>query len=149
MPHSDLHKKKRKKNLMILLMVLGWCALIWAVSMVRIANAAETDISKAFIKQRVDLRNRSQIRTEAWGEIYDSFADDRAELERVRNHNRNVHMQYNQKAEEVWQKKWEVMTPLKNIFQTVDDRRRENHLRTMEAREQEWWNDWQAENTKN
>lgn len=39
MPHSDLHKKKRQKNLAILGLVVGWVALIWIVTMVKMFNA--------------------------------------------------------------------------------------------------------------
>lgn len=38
MPHSDLHKKKMKKNLAVLAMIAGFCAIIWAVTMIRIAG---------------------------------------------------------------------------------------------------------------
>jgi hypothetical protein len=35
MPLSEIHKKKRFKNYAILAVVLGWCALIFAVSIIR------------------------------------------------------------------------------------------------------------------
>lgn len=38
MPHSDIHKKKLKKNLTILALVFGWVALIWVVTMVKMVN---------------------------------------------------------------------------------------------------------------
>lgn len=38
MPLSDLHKKKRAKNFMILGAIAAWIALIWIVTMVKIAN---------------------------------------------------------------------------------------------------------------
>jgi len=38
MPFSDLHKKKRAKNFMILGAIVAWIALIWIVTMVKIAN---------------------------------------------------------------------------------------------------------------
>jgi predicted nucleic acid-binding Zn ribbon protein len=38
MPHSDLHKQKRNKNLVILAMIVAFIALIWAVTMIRIAG---------------------------------------------------------------------------------------------------------------
>ncbi len=39
MPHSDLHKKKKIKNYMMLAAILGWIALIWAVSMIKMTGA--------------------------------------------------------------------------------------------------------------
>lgn len=43
MPHSELHKKKLKKNLLVLGIIAALVALIWAVTIIKIdrANAAE------------------------------------------------------------------------------------------------------------
>jgi hypothetical protein len=35
MPLTDIHKKKRLKNLTVLAVVLGWCALIFVISIIR------------------------------------------------------------------------------------------------------------------
>lgn len=40
MPLSDIHKRKRAKNFMILAAIFAWIALIWIVTMVKIANHA-------------------------------------------------------------------------------------------------------------
>lgn len=40
MPRSPLHKKKFKTNVAIFLAVLGFCALIWAITVVRIGAGA-------------------------------------------------------------------------------------------------------------
>jgi hypothetical protein len=39
MPLSDIHKRKRAKNMMILAAVFAWIALIWIITMIKIANA--------------------------------------------------------------------------------------------------------------
>jgi predicted nucleic acid-binding Zn ribbon protein len=38
MPLSDIHKRKRSKNFMILAAIAAWIVLIWIVTMVKIAN---------------------------------------------------------------------------------------------------------------
>lgn len=38
MPKSDLHKAKKKKNFTILALVMGWIALIWIVTMIKVSN---------------------------------------------------------------------------------------------------------------
>jgi hypothetical protein len=38
MPLSDIHKRKRAKNFMILGAIAGWIALIWIITMIKIAN---------------------------------------------------------------------------------------------------------------
>jgi hypothetical protein len=39
MPLDELHKKKRTKNLVLLALIAGWCVLIWAVTMAKIAQS--------------------------------------------------------------------------------------------------------------
>lgn len=40
MPHSELHKTKFRKNLTVLAIVFGLCALIWAITMVKMMAGA-------------------------------------------------------------------------------------------------------------
>lgn len=40
MPLSDIHKRKRAKNFIILAAIVGWIALIWIVTMIKIVNHA-------------------------------------------------------------------------------------------------------------
>ena len=35
MPHSDIHKKKLKKNLVVLGIIFGFMALIWAITIIK------------------------------------------------------------------------------------------------------------------
>ena len=147
MPHSDLHKKKLKKNLMLLGLLLAWCAVIWGVSMVRIANGAEPqlDTERAFIKQRATHMNRTQIREDAWHQLYERFEPERQRTQEIRTHNRDVHMQYNIKIEEIWNKKYEVMAPLRRIFAMTAENRRKAYLSKFDGTtEQEWWDNWLA-----
>jgi hypothetical protein len=37
MPHSDLHSKKLKKNLMVLAIIFGFVALIWGVTIIKMS----------------------------------------------------------------------------------------------------------------
>ena len=38
MPLSDVHKRKRAKNYMILAAISAWIALIWIITMIKIVN---------------------------------------------------------------------------------------------------------------
>lgn len=38
MPLSDLHKRKRAKNFMVLAAIAAWIALIWIITMIKIAG---------------------------------------------------------------------------------------------------------------
>lgn len=35
---SEIHKKKLKKNIAVMAAILGFCGLIWAITMIRIAG---------------------------------------------------------------------------------------------------------------
>lgn len=37
MPHSDIHKKKSKKNWMVMAMIIGFIALIYVVSIIKMS----------------------------------------------------------------------------------------------------------------
>ncbi len=38
MPHSPLHHKKLKKNLTVLALIVGFIAVFWIITMIRIAG---------------------------------------------------------------------------------------------------------------
>lgn len=38
MPHSEVHKKKIKKNLAVLAMILGFVAVIFAISILKMSH---------------------------------------------------------------------------------------------------------------
>ena len=40
MPHSELHKQKFKKNLAVLAIVIGFMALLWGITMIRISSGS-------------------------------------------------------------------------------------------------------------
>lgn len=37
MPHSEIHKKKLKKNLLVLAIIFGFAALIWTITIIKMA----------------------------------------------------------------------------------------------------------------
>lgn len=39
MPESPIHKSKFKKNIAVLGIIIALCAILWAVTMIRIAGA--------------------------------------------------------------------------------------------------------------
>ena len=44
MAETEVHKKKKSKNRVVLALVLGWCALIWLITMVRMAQGQELPV---------------------------------------------------------------------------------------------------------
>lgn len=145
MPPSEIHRKKKTKNLALLLALLAWCALIWAVSMVRMAQGAELDTAKAYIQGRAQHEEKSKATADAWLEIHRRGEPDRAKLEAVRDNNRAVQLQYNQKAEEVWHRKWTVLAPLRNVIGMAGESRKAIHQQQMDSAPPQWWDRWLKE----
>ena len=44
---DELHKRKFSKNMAVLGMIFGFCALIWAVTMIKISSNIETKATTA------------------------------------------------------------------------------------------------------
>lgn len=40
MPIEELHKRKKAKNFMVLGAIAAWIVLIWAITMIKIANGS-------------------------------------------------------------------------------------------------------------
>lgn len=40
MPHSDLHKTKLKKNLAVLGLIVGFCALLFVITVIKISGTS-------------------------------------------------------------------------------------------------------------
>jgi hypothetical protein len=38
MPHSELHKKRFKKNLGVMAIVMGLCVLLWAITIIKMSG---------------------------------------------------------------------------------------------------------------
>lgn len=149
MPPSEIHRKKKAKNLALLLALLVWCALIWAVSMVRMAQGAELDTAKAYIQGRAQHGEKLKATEDAWLEIYQRSEPDREKLEAIRDNNRAVQLQYNQKAEDVWHRKWTVLTPLRNVIGMAAESRKNIHQQQMESAPPQWWDRWLNEDDSN
>ncbi len=76
MPHSDLHKKKLSKNLIMLALIMGFIALIWMITMIKIAQAEGTrdpmtathsvDTVTSYIDEREEHIEGSDERLERW-----------------------------------------------------------------------------------
>jgi len=47
---SDIHKKKRRKNFVLLALIFAWCALIWAITMVKMAHAEDLSLDDVLIE---------------------------------------------------------------------------------------------------
>jgi len=61
MPISDLHKKKRNKNLTVLAIIVGICILIWGITVVKIKSADAGEIIECGAPSTYDLELTSPV----------------------------------------------------------------------------------------
>jgi hypothetical protein len=67
MQHTELHKKKRKKNFFLLALIFGWCLFIYFLSMVKMANAS--GMPDKFKEQRTEHQKNVE-------KTWDQYNDD-------------------------------------------------------------------------
>lgn len=61
MPHGQLHKKKLKKNLIVLAAIVFFIALIWGVTMIKIKNASAAEIYECGKATSFELNTETDV----------------------------------------------------------------------------------------
>jgi len=73
MPHSELHKKKRKKNWAILAALVVFIAIIWTISIIKIANAQEPSKEAEVIQCGKAVGGAENIRDDSTSDFCDIY----------------------------------------------------------------------------
>jgi hypothetical protein len=68
MAESNVHVSKRKKNIAVFALILIWCLLIFLVTMVKLARAADDpyDMSRKFLDQRTTHQKEMEEQKESY-----------------------------------------------------------------------------------
>lgn len=105
MPHSEIHKKKRRKNWFVFGLVLAWCALIWLIAMVKIANSAEIVPWEA---EREAQRQHNQEMIQKWhGDDWEERASEQRIFLQEQDEQRAEHQQHISNQPSPWWDNWE------------------------------------------
>ena len=158
MPLSDVHKKKLKKNLTVLAMILLWCALIWVVTMIKIANAhgsgdgpadnykrmSAGEIQGVYLEKRAAHLEKTLDTQEQWVTQYHDNADARDAKNAERDEQRITHHDKAVQDQESWVKAYHDNTDARNALNDERERQREDHFAHADAQPQLWWDDWTA-----
>lgn len=140
MPHSALHAKKLGKNLALAGLVLLWCALIWAVTMIKIARADDG---------RFDARNTAHlIKTEerkaGWDEAHAAAAPVRLEREEATAQHHAAWLNHNLAAQDGWDARYAAAAPARQETEERAAQARTTHLNATSARTEGWDARWAA-----
>lgn len=141
MPLSELHKKKLKKNLLILALVLAWCALIWMVAMIKIANAAEI---VPWQSDREAHRQHSEETVRQWHE--DDWNGKEAAREKffhAREEQRTAHQDRIGSTRQSWNQDWADKEPKRQAVADKREQQRTTHQQQIEDKPQPWWENWE------
>ncbi len=161
MPHGELHKKKKKKNLMIFGLVLLWCALIWMVTMIKMASADEgnfhyagrnysgidierkpVDIKAPMYNSRFKHEEKSAGVQQQWLENFQDSADERRQIFDARELSRVMQQGHVVGTQDEWQQKWYDTEEERLNHDYEEGQRRAAHYDATIIRKHNWWDDW-------
>lgn len=148
MPHSELHKKKLKKNLAILAAIVIWCVVIFLVSMIRMANASEItpgvtarDSVDVFYQQRAIHNHQMKMQRNIWNDRYEERQPRRDRAAQSRDDQREEHSGQIKQAQQNWQDEYDRAEAERQARQQTMNEGRARHNRTTGARPAQWWNE--------
>lgn len=142
MPIEELHKKKKKKNLVILGLIVLWCVVIFFVTMVRVAGAEELRDYPEYIEGRGAHQTGMMNMHNAWLEDYASKTPMRENVLNTMNEGRATHLAATHSASEQFVTDYEDLAPMRIARDDARESGREAHLQNMMPRPQNWWDDW-------
>ena len=137
MPHSDIHKKKLRKNLTIALMIFLWCALIWAVTMIKIARADDYQGGSRMAHQIKMLDTQQQ-----WQDDYQNKAGMRDIVFSAREQARHRQLDKNTNSHGIWNQIWSDKSAVRLDNENNRDNQRQSHLDHITENPQQWWSIW-------
>lgn len=172
MPLSDLHRKKLKKNLAIAALIFIWCALIWMVTMVRLAHADEgvnnhiyevngftyrgrnysgigidrkpVDAKGGMYETRFRQRQHSSETKLGWDEDFFNNADLRQQKLEDREATRFNQLTEVTATKDRWDKTWFDTDEDRLQKLHVRDQRRLERVNTVTERHHSWGEEWSA-----
>lgn len=168
MPHSDIHKQKKKKNFTLLGLIFLWCLLIFFLTMVKMARADEAHSHGS------DWRGGSvsgdQHHPKSWkipqGAYHEDRMDHREKMdqnqinwETEHNENAPIHMGKKEEMDSARAKHHNYMEVTSEEYVLQYDNKaqersdmaeeqlqeREAHMNTLNEQPKEWWDSWIAE----
>ncbi len=142
MSSGNVHSGKRKKNLMLMALILGWCFLIFLVTMVRLAQAH--DIAKSFMPARQQHESQTEDTKKQWDSEWNEKTPERAASEKSMNEERASHRSEGDKTKASWDQTWADSTPARQQDEHSRDEQRRAHRAETDANPPQWWENWDA-----
>lgn len=167
MPHSEIHKKKFRKNLMVGGMILLWIVLIWAVTMIKIARADEfgpvwrgrnysgvgvgshpSDTRGDRYDDRLEYLQKTEETGQKWLEEYHEGGDGREDMREQDGLRRYGYQDKVRTTGDTWHEEWMDGMDARFDEAEADQQRRIDYQDTMTLKPQDWWNDWTVKQEK-
>ncbi|MCB9990400.1 MAG: hypothetical protein H6867_03340 [Rhodospirillales bacterium] len=140
MPVSDIHKKKLKKNLAILGLIFLWCALIWMVTMIKIARADD-----GYLQDSRDLHQQKIVSTQGeWLETYHGNEGARSEEQAQSNTQRETQQDKIDQTKQDWEDTYANVADERMKEADALQQARNTHQDERAATPQTWWDAWTA-----
>lgn len=144
MPLSEIHKKKLRKNLAIAALILLWCALIWGVTMIKVARAGDGDLRGPahMYESRLEHQDHSARTQQQWLKDYSDGAEERYRLYEERETARQEQLDHIINTQQQWNQDWHDEGPARIEAAGQRDQQRREQLDETAARPRQWWDGW-------
>lgn len=141
MPVSDVHKKKLKKNLVVLGLIFVWCFVIWMVTVVKLANAH--DIEKSFIGQRAGHQKTMDSNAEQFKKDWAAGEAERQKTQADMDAQRQTRLKETVATKEQWDNGWRAQEGARAAADRARDTQRAAHRDELAKNPARWWENWQ------
>lgn len=150
MPHSEVHKTKKKKNWAVMGLIFLWCVLIFSLTIVKMARAEPLHHAKSYDmpqgvheEDRRDYQETVKTTKEEWKNDYlENKAPVRMGVQEDMDAAREEHSNHIVVTEEDWIQDWEAKTAERSEAALVTDETRDAHDRNLSEKPKEWWEQW-------
>ncbi len=141
MPHSEIHKKKRNKNYMVLGLIILFIALIWAITMVRI-KSADASVCTNFSEDRVAHQQASEEMMQKWLDDYNAQEEERRLKKEQTDQDRLAHKNAGDQRKQSWEDEWRSKAEQRAREAAEREAQKVAHQETLDARKLKWWDDY-------
>lgn len=139
MPHGEIHKRKLRKNLAVAAMILLWCALIWAVTMIKIARADE-----GYREEGRAMHQEKMMQTQqGWDAAFHEKEPERAAASEQREQARAKQADHVASTQNFWIEDWNRKAPARLAAEDAQTQARARQLEKTEGNPPQWWAIWQ------
>ena len=143
MPDSDVHKKKRKKNILIFGLIIGWIVMIWLITMVRIGTANAQELEGYYYNQRTthieEMETQRSEMDQKRVDHQDTTVSNRKQIDAKRDTHQEKMVEAQARLDEQRVQARDAIEAQRESY----DAPRQAHQDEMAPNAESWWDGWE------